>query len=201
VILLKIDRSDRLSRNHDGLAISLGKDTPVRYLAAISFIAVLFGSVSVADELPRAIKPVVVWTGTDSSVTKQSFSRCISVKQLGRTWDEHWGKKRLWRPPEVDFDSHMLIAIFNGDGGQDAGISVTKVVEEKNLIKVRYRVLYYQVGFTADDELPDLRTRSFAFAVLPASGKEIIFDEDVNNTIGSDPVWKKVGQIPAIEKK
>src|SRR4051794_40171266 len=80
-----------------------------------------------ADELPRKLKPVVVWTGTDSKQAKMSFARCCSQKEWQTTWHKHQSstaKAKSQRCPEVDFDSYMVVVIFHGESFQNTGIEI-----------------------------------------------------------------------------
>src|SRR6516164_7607951 len=97
----------------------------------------LFAQSVASEELPRKIKPVMVWTGTDSKHAKESFARCCSRKDWQAAWHKHIGEddKGLRQLcPEVDFDSFMVIAIFHGESYQNRGIGLVTVSEEKECL-------------------------------------------------------------------
>ena len=77
--------------------------------------------VVLADDLPRNMKPVMVLTGTDSKQTKETFARCCTRETWLANWRKHHGKDKdsaLSPCPEVDFDSFMVVVIFQGKSGR-----------------------------------------------------------------------------------
>jgi hypothetical protein len=164
-----------------------------------------------AEELPRKVKPVLVWTGTDSKQAKMSFARCCSQKDWETTWHEHQSeaKAKSQSCPQGDFDSYMVVAIFHGKSFQNTGIEIVAVTEEKNCVRVRYRPLWYQVAFVRpatkgevkSDEWLRSETQSYAFVVLPRSEKAIVLEEDVRNLIADPPVWKKRATLEGRQKR
>ncbi len=160
-----------------------------------------------AAELPRKLKPVVVWTGTDSKQAKMSFARYCSRKDWSATWHKHQSTDRKGnkqRCPEVDFDSHMVVAIFQGKSFQDTGIEVITVTDEKNCIRIRYKPMSFQVAYIeppAKGETDSYETQSYAFLVLPKSQKAIVLEEDVRSLIHDPPLWKKRSTIEGLRNR
>jgi hypothetical protein len=167
-----------------------------------------------SEELPRKLKPVVVWTGTDSKQAKMSFARCCSQKDWEATWHQHQSSEAKAKGqgcPEVDFDSYMIVAIFNGKSFQKTGIEIVTVTEEKNCLRVRYKPLWFQVGFIrpergsgpakGETKTDAYETQSYAFVVLPKSQKAIVLEEDVRNLIPDPPVWKKRATLEALPER
>jgi hypothetical protein len=175
-------------------------------------ITIAAGSVAQAADFPKKITPVMVWTGTDSQQTKESFVRCCSVEDWQATWAAHLGYMKYAHPPacpDVDFHSYMVIAVFR----KTSNIRVIEVVEQEECVRFRYHpcgnqtvdvpspgsgpVKILEVGRgEVDPSKPYLL--SFAFAVLPRCNKTIIVEEDVQDVIGNPPVWKERTTFPAL---
>lgn len=180
----------------------------MRSLLVLAAVLAIGGPVGSADEKPRRVKPVVVFSGTDNAVEKRAYVRCLSEKELHAVWSTHCGKDwKTRRTPQVDFESQMVVFIFSGKGDQNAGVSVPEVLGDGHSLRVRFRVLYYQTSVRegADDEVipvPDLlNIRSYAIIVLPSTNMELVMDEDMNHTIGNPPNWKEAARLPAVRGK
>jgi hypothetical protein len=152
-----------------------------------------------AQDLPKKLKPVFVYTGIDSKQTKQSFTRCTSQKEWQARWQEHRGaeeKNDRCRCPEIDFDSFMVVVIFHGKSDCNDGLEIVSTVEEKDCVRVRFKPMWYQIAGRGDYD-----TQSYVFCVLPRSQKAIVFEEDVKSIIADPPKWKEQAKLPAVEKK
>jgi hypothetical protein len=159
-----------------------------------------------ADDLPRKIKPVLVWTGTDSAQTKESFLRCCTQEDWEEKWRLHRGKvDAKWLPdcPEVDFGAYMMVIFFEGESAMNYGIRIAEVVEERNCLRLRYQPISFQTIFPAGTKVDwkKLETKSYAFVVLPKSAKSIILEKDLQPLLGKPPVWKEHRKIPGVEEK
>ena len=192
----------------------------MRELVVAGIAALTLISVTRGEECPRTFKPVVTWGGEYSANDEKGFVRCVSAKQLHELWRKHAPSKliddlKLERAkqrvpdvindghqscPDVDFKSHMVVAIFNGKGYADAGITIGSIIEHEKQLIVRYRVLEYQTAVEPGVPERDRRTQSYAFAVIPVSSKEIVFEEDEANGISerNEPRWKSKGRIPPL---
>jgi hypothetical protein len=168
---------------------------------------------SAVEPLPRKVKPVMVWAGTDGNEAKESFDRCSSQKEWETVWYKHKGRDeevhRLTRP-EFDFDSYMVIAVFQGGSLKNYGVDVHSILEETDCIRVQYRPPLWQTGFSLDEEGVDNKqgndemkydAQSFAFIVLPKSQKAIVFDQDVQDLLDAPPIWKERTKLSAMDKK
>jgi hypothetical protein len=164
-----------------------------------------------AQDQPRKLKPVMVWTGSDSNQSQESFNRCETQKDWEAIWLKHCGPD--WRPfPQIDFDAYMIIVIFTKEGGSDRGITVKEVSEEKAHVRLRYWLMTYQVASgnfappgqekTGPVEAPFQKevARSYLFVILPKSPKAIVFEEDIRNLISGPPVWKERARLPAVKR-
>jgi hypothetical protein len=158
-----------------------------------------------AAEPVRAVKPVLVWSGTGSAASKEAVARCRSDADWAAAWLRHTGRGGADDPlaarPEVDFGTHMVVALFHGDGwAANAGPAVAAVLEEADCLRVRYRPRWMSFVFPPDPETAAVlkkATRGYAFILLPASGKRIVFEEDVQTEKGKPAVWKGRHEIPA----
>jgi hypothetical protein len=172
-----------------------------------SCLAVALGCVlALAADPPRKVKPVVVWSGIDSGQSKPVFCRCRSADEWQATWKahQHEGGDAGRAAPEVDFESFMVLALFQGDGSQNYGLVVVEIVDEADGLRVRYETGYYQIAGIPDSEADrrKLDTRSFAFIVIPRSDKAITFESGTRQRTNLPPGdWKQVGTVPAVGRK
>ena len=187
----------------------------MRWFFAFGSIAIAAGSLGFAADLPRKVKPVVVWTGTDNKQTKESFARCCSRKDWQATWNAHCGQEKtadLPTCPEIDFDSYMVIAVIR----RTSRIHVSEILEEKGCVRVRYQPWGNQIVFAPDPDSGIFKiveggrgeldpnkpyTLGFAFVVLPKANKAVVLEEDVQGRIGKPPVWKERAKFPALVQK
>ena len=173
----------------------------MRYQVLFLMPALLFASAATAEELPRALKPVIVWTGTYSKEADQSFARCCSQREWETCWNKHIAidEKADKQPcPEIDFDSYMTIVFFKGQS--DHGLTINSILEEKDCIRVRYRPNSYQTGELRPGE-PVGRAQNYSFIVFAKSKKPVVLEEDVHFLIGDPPVWKQQAKLPAVDDK
>jgi hypothetical protein len=171
------------------------------------FLFMMWALLSVAcsaEETPRKLKPVMVWTGTDSKQAKESFTRCCSQKDWEVSWHKHQGgdgQANHRTCPEIDFDSYMVIVIFHGKSSQNIGINIVDVFEDKESFHVRYKPLWYQIGILlgANLDQKQLDTQSYVFIVLPKSQKAIVLEENVSGVIVGPPIWKERTKMPPLK--
>jgi hypothetical protein len=162
-----------------------------------------------AADPPQKIKPIMVWSGIDSGCAKESFARSTSQDEWRKTWKLHSveGGDAGRRTPDVDFDSYMVLSLFDGEGSQNHGVVLIEIINEANCLRVRYAVPLYQTGEIPDSEDAKLRlaTRSYAFVILPRSDKTIIFEEGQPHREGGGEVtykdWKEKGRSAAVKPK
>ncbi len=114
-----------------------------------------------------------------------------------KVWQEHKGRKPtdqydLFHDPLalplIDFDHYMVIAIFQGNGSNNAGLTVVEIVEENNNIILRFANKYYQTGGTDGG---GHRTTAYGYFVLPRSEKSLLLEENVQHYKGKPPIWKE----------
>lgn len=178
----------------------------MRSLILVGLSLAIFGHPAPASDPPRKIKPALVWHGNDSGQARGSFACCRTRAEWQATWEAHQKEGGdAGRPAaDVDFDSFMVVAIFHGDGSDNFGIDVDEVVDDAGCLRIRYRVLYYQTAFNfSESEAERLKraTRSFAVAVLPRSGKALVFEEAKHRPDDKTHIWKERGRVAAVERK
>jgi hypothetical protein len=172
----------------------------MRYQALLVAAALLSAAPARSEDLPRALKPVIVWTGTDSKRAKESFSCCRSQAEWEASWHKHQGgdERADGQPcPQVDFDTHMVIVIFHGESGQNHGIDILSISEERECVRLRYKPSWFQVAFREGEARRGYATQSYAFAVLPRSRKAVVLEEDVQHYIGKPPEWEERAKLAA----
>src|SRR5688572_8536266 len=147
-----------------------------------SFLAVLAGFLAVAILAPYAVpeqqakepggaKPYVSLWGADSKVKEKSYELITTPEQLATVWSKHSGKEETVDSgfnesgrPEVDFDRCLVIAIFEGDSGNTAGIGCAGIIEEEKTLTVRFRNRTYQ---TSGPGGGGRRASAYGFFVIP----------------------------------
>jgi len=163
-------------------------------------VVVGFGPSLFADEPPKQIKPVVVWTGIESENSEPSFHCMRSNDEWTKIWIKHKGysgQRTLWKEqcPQVDFDSNMVVGLFHGERNNNSGLKVVSVTDEKTLLRIRFCPLWYSSGLDRDDR----RTESYALLVIPKSTKTIVIEEDTRSLIRGSPVWTERARLSAVE--
>jgi hypothetical protein len=185
----------------------------MRYLILFAALAAFTEAFPADEPSQRKVKPVMVWAGTDGNEPKESFDRCSSQKEWEAVWHKHQGRdERANRLTglKFDFDSYMVLAVFQGRSLKNFGVQVFSVLEEKDCLRVQFRPPTWQTGFNLgagdsdkkkeNDEMK-YDAQSFALIVLPKSRKAIVFDEDVRGLIDAPPVWKERAKLAALDKK
>lgn len=177
----------------------------MRRIAACGLMLLLISTHVLAEATVKKLKPVVVWSGTDSAHAVTDFDRCHSQSEWDAIWKKHLGveaDKTDVAVPQVDFDDYMVVVIFHGESSMNNGIRIAEVLEEATTIRVRYKPIWYQIGFLPESESDraKLQTCSFAFVLLPASKKKVVFEENGQSLIGGEPKWEGRAQIVILGK-
>jgi hypothetical protein len=172
------------------------KTVIVGFVLGVVSLGVLSGLPASDDAVATVTKPCVVITGADSKVSKCAYHRIAGMDDWTQVWLEHKGHKpdgkydHFHNPagvPLVDFTRFTVIGIFQGTGGNSAGISAVSLTEQPDRIVFRFVDLSYQtIG-------PGKSTTSYAFFVIPRSAKPVVLEEDVQSggRTGIQPLWKE----------
>jgi hypothetical protein len=178
----------------------------MKRMAAILVVAIvcaLVVRITTCAEGPagKVLKPCVMITGANSRVTKSRYQRITSADEWARVWQEHKGKKPAaeydlhYDPltlPLIDFDNYMVIAIFQGNGWNSAGLKAVSIVEEGNRIVFRFDHKSYQTMGGAD------KVTVYGFFVVPHSKKPVVLEENTQHYLGEPPVWKERITFPTL---
>lgn len=146
---------------------------------------------------PPALRPCVVLTGTDSQVKERSCLRIESQEEWTKVWRRHRGDDaaapydEYFNPlglPGIDFDKYMVVAVFQGEGWNSAGVKAVSIVEEKDRILFRFEGKWYQ---TAGPDGGGKKVSVYGFFVLPRTAKTVVVEENAQGLIGHPPLWKE----------
>jgi hypothetical protein len=165
----------------------------------LAIACTLAGLLDVPAEEPagRLMKPCVVISGADSHVTEHQYRRIISADEWIRVWQEHKGEKPtgqydlFYNPlalPLIDFDRYMVIAIFQGNGWNSAGLRAISISVEDKRIVFRFEDKSYQTGGPHGG---GRRVAVYGFFVVPRSTKSVVLEDNVQQYKGKPPVWQE----------
>lgn len=177
-----------------------------------------------ADPVERKITPCIIITGADSHVRQRRYLRIMSLNDWAKLWMEHKGETRLpqydWyndplTVPWVDFDNYMVIAVFQGDEVNNAGLSVVSMAEDARQITFRFQHKHYQTLVSTQSSEKDhnkaitaflnaaskarVKVNVFGFFIVPRSSKQVRFEENVQGYIGEPPEWQERAILPPAE--
>ena len=149
-----------------------------------------------ADKQPQAALPLVTLTGTDSHVTKPEYLRVQSEEQWVNVWQRHKGAKEskdydfYYNPlelPIIDFKQCMVIAVFQGNGWNSAGLAAVPVEQEKDRVILGFRSKGFQ---TAGLNGGGKKVAVYGFFVIPRSDKPVVVQEqEVVLGPNAKPFW------------
>jgi hypothetical protein len=157
----------------------------------------------------KVLKPCVAITGADSHVTKCRYQRIVSADDWARVWQEHKGEKPTGKYdlfydslalPLIGFDDFMVIAIFQGDGSNNAGFQAVSIVEEDTRIVFRFRDKGYQTmsRYPGNAGRGGRKATAYGFFVLPRSKKPLVLEEGQFPLSGDPPLWHERITFPKL---
>lgn len=133
-----------------------------------------------AQDAPKPSEDLAVhrsWTGDTTRIDRAEYSRVTDVDAWTTLWQRHVGKKE--RAPEVDFDKHMVVAIFMGRVQYDAASA--------HAIKKTKDELVFGLELE-DDDCCDFSLRPLYFiAVIPRSDLKLSIISRVRSGADIDP--------------
>ena len=171
-------------------------------------LLLLVGAAALADWPPNpnllrsGLEPYVEFRGGQSKIKTRSYRRVIAPNDWADLWIEHTGAQRHkgdynWYyneagVPLIDFQRCMVVAVFQGEKWNSAGVTTVTVTEEKDRILLRFDDKSFQ---TAGPDGGGVRATPFGIFVLPRSAKPIALEENVQGLIGKPPVWKERARL------
>jgi hypothetical protein len=160
-------------------------------------------SATAADGPPeKAPKPYIVLSGAKSHVKERSCLRVTSTEQWVELWQRHAGRKPekeyndFHNPagvPNVNFEDCMVIAIFQGEGVNSAGLEPFSVEEDGDRIVFRFLAKSYQTMDKSDE------VTVYGFFVLPRSNKAVLVEENRQTSLVGPRIWKERARFGAVE--
>ena len=148
----------------------------------------------------KTIKPIVTLSGDDSRVTERSYHRICTMDKWAKIWQKHTGQDKViykntddeydqfYDPldlPMVDFEHYMVIAIFEGTSGNNAGMNVDSISEKDDEIILRFTDKPYG---TAGPKGGGKTVNAFGFFVIPRAKKPLVLEERVFKSAQKKPM-------------
>ena len=131
------------------------------------------------------------FSGSDSKIEIQRCVRITSQDEWKNIWSSHAGENES--PPDVDFSTHMAVAVFHGRRWNCEGISLLQALDCGDAIELFARGRYYQTGAEGKS------VAAYGIFVVPKSAKKLIVKEDCQGLIGGPPIWKIVGEFKPLD--
>jgi hypothetical protein len=164
------------------------------------------------NENPVKVKPVMVFSGPDSSAEKREFARCTSMRDLKQKWRIHCNLSaddECSTCPVIDFDSYEMVVLFEGKTDPNCGVQIIDVCDTGDRIRIRYKIMYYNIAVPELSELEGVQAvktkkllfQPFAFILLRTSKKPIVIEDNLYLTMGAPPSWKKIVELPVAKVK
>jgi hypothetical protein len=127
----------------------------------------------------RPVKALGSWTGPTSGVEKADVAFLGDEKGWARNWERVRGREPR---PNVSFGRQFVLGVFAGEGFNSRGYDAV-VTEDDGRMLIRLRQRFYQTMGGGDE------ATAWLFLVLPRTDKLIVVEENVQGTIGGDPIW------------
>ena len=151
-------------------------------LASLAFAAV-------RPSAPADRGPCLLLTGANSAVREARVELVSTSEDWARLWLEHRGAPPVERYdlflnkaglPVVDFETHVVVAVFVGETANVAGLRVEAVEpgEASDHATLRYASNSYQ---TLGESEP---ARPFGFFVLPRGDRPLVVEEQLYSMVG-----------------
>ena len=160
-------------------------------------------ALAAVDDAEKAARPLVTLTGTDSHVKEPSYHRIASEKEWIKIWQRHKGVKEskdydlYYNPlglPNINFEKCMVIAVFQGNGWNSAGLRTVALLEKKDRIVLRFEENGYQTGGPGGG---GKQVAVYGFFVLPRSEKTVVVQEQQRNlNRNATPSWQERATLP-----
>ena len=153
---------------------------------------------------PTPVVPCVALSGADSEVAAAECHRVTNLADWAALWLKHLGRAGSGKYdlyydklglPLVDFDRYMVMAIFEGQTWNCAGLTAVSIEENPDRVVLRFVRKSYQ---TLGPDGGGRKVTPYGFFVVPRSTKRFVIEEDVHGLIGGAPEWKERATFPAL---
>ncbi len=167
-------------------------------IAIIACSAALHGSFRQEGEPAGELRPCVVFTGAHSKVTERGYQRITSREEWATLWLRHKGEVtgngynfyyNRHDVPQIDFERYMVIAIFQGQQKNSAGLKAVMVTENPDRLLFRFDDKSFQ---TSGPDGGAEHVTVYGFFVLPRSTKALVLEECRHRLKGEPPLWQEV---------
>jgi len=158
--------------------------------------AAVLSSSGISGEEDAALlrKPLVVLTGAESRIKEKCRHLITSEEEWARIWLRHRGRPLETHDdyynkagvPLIDFESCMVLALFQGPGSNSAGLRAMSIHEGEEVTIFRFDDKSYQTMERGD------KVSVYGFFILPRSSRTLIVQENVQALLVGKPVWKEV---------
>ncbi|HZL99256.1 MAG TPA: hypothetical protein VFD43_03300 [Planctomycetota bacterium] len=131
--------------------------------------------------------PCVLLTGADSAIREPRIVLVTTADQWAALWLEHRGLPErvpydtYYNPaglPEIDFATHAVVGVFDGEGHNCAGLRTEALVPGPGETTLRYSSKSYQTLGEAEP------TRPYGFFVLPRPAGALQVEEQLYSMAG-----------------
>ncbi len=166
-------------------AVAIEKDATTKLMieAAIRSLESLRGE-------RKAVAVTKEWHGDDSKIVARDLLRITDAAAWTELWSRHAPDTK---PPEIDFASSMVVAIFQGRGWNSSGVIPVNASEDDATVRLRYDEQSYQ---TAGPGGGGVRVTAYGFIVLPKSAKLLVIEENVQSLLHAAALWKERARFP-----
>ncbi len=170
-------------------------------LCLLVLCAALLAPGSASEPAPK-LRPYVSWVVQHSRIETVEYLRITSEAEWTRLWLRHLGSdtkperySHYYNPegvPHVDFEHCMVVAVTAGKRHNAAGVDAVSIIDEGAQIRFRFRDRTFQ---TSGPDGGAQAVTPVGFFVLPRSASPIVLEEDVQNLIRGDPIWKQRARL------
>ncbi len=192
---------------HRNLTIGLVTLTAAATLLGMSPAQQSAQQLARADAPPAPLEarpPAVQWVGAFSNIITPSFRRVTDRETWTTLWALHRGdladhsRRGRVMPPEIDFDRYMVVARFTGESAYNNGEAASSIFRRGNTVVLRFDSRTYQTMMSGPDDPPVASSLPYGIWVVERFDGPIIIEEDHNDRLGNDPVWKEVHRFEAL---
>ena len=180
------------------------------------------------DNKTEVSKPCLILSGNDSHISEPAYKRILTLDKWAKVWQQHKGEESteqydyFYDPlglPMVDFSKFMVIAIFDGNRSQAAGLFCNSVSDDGNTITIKFDKKTYATdsGFGEDENkaIKQKKENVYGFFVIPKSYQRLVLEQriygskqletasnlDANRAERPDSQWQQCIKFEAVKDK